>query len=168
MKKDKLETWFENNREEFEDKSPSKNLWRNIQFKMGWNNRNNSELSNFMWKAAAILFFGISCYLYGAHQYEPISQSQKEEFKNVEAYYLNEIKNKTNLIIKLSGTEALPNPATDLDLRRMDAMYQVLKDEYQQNPSQKIREAMMLNLLIRTDILNDEIIQVENPTTQSM
>jgi hypothetical protein len=40
-------------------------------------------------------------------------------------------------------------------------MYQVLKEEMKTRPSQKVKDALVLNLLIRIDLLNKQLHKIE-------
>ena len=57
-----------------------------------------------------------------------------------------------------------------VDLQRLDAMYEVLKQELKKNPSKELKDALTLNLLIRIDLLNNQLQAVEelNDEKESM
>jgi hypothetical protein len=40
-------------------------------------------------------------------------------------------------------------------------MYQVLKEEMKIHPSQKVKDALVLNLLVQIDLLNQELHKIE-------
>ena len=52
------------------------------------------------------------------------------------------------------------------DLQNLDAMYEVLKDELKTNPSKKVVDALLLNLVVRIDILNKELAQLDDNTAK--
>ncbi|MDX1628888.1 MAG: hypothetical protein R3345_09335, partial [Fulvivirga sp.] len=49
------------------------------------------------------------------------------------------------------------NREYELDLQKLDAMYEVLKEEFDKNPSKAVVDALILNLLVRIDILNKQL-----------
>ena len=48
------------------------------------------------------------------------------------------------------------------DFQKLDAMYQVLREEMKNHPSEKVKDALVLNLLIRIDLLNQQIKKLED------
>jgi hypothetical protein len=40
-------------------------------------------------------------------------------------------------------------------------MYHVLKEEMKSHPSQKVKDALVLNLLVRIDLLNQQLHKIE-------
>ena len=45
-------------------------------------------------------------------------------------------------------------------------MYQVLKEEMKIHPGQKVKDALVLNLLIRIDLLNQQLHKIEKGAEQ--
>jgi hypothetical protein len=78
------------------------------------------------------------------------------EFTDVESFYVREIADKIDLIEDVSGGENGLNGYTH-DFRQLEAMYEVLKDEMRVRPSKKVKDALILNLLIRIDLLNKQL-----------
>ena len=163
MKEDKLEKTILENRQFFDDKDPNQNVWNNIKFQIGI--RKSSY--HWIWKAAAIVFFSTSAFLLverNPGETSPITQN--EQFSETELYYLGEIDQKTELISQLSDRTILGEEA-ERDLHRLDAMYQVLKEEFDKNPSKEVKDALVLNLILRIDILNDELEKVDTSVEDS-
>ena len=48
------------------------------------------------------------------------------------------------------------------DFQKLDAMYQVLREEMKNHPSEKVKDALVLNLLVRIDLLNQQIKKLED------
>ncbi|HEY8512429.1 MAG TPA: hypothetical protein VIL31_10755, partial [Cyclobacteriaceae bacterium] len=48
------------------------------------------------------------------------------------------------------------------DLYQLEAMYLVLKEEMERNPSAKVRDALVLNLLVRIDLLTQQLQKLDN------
>jgi hypothetical protein len=78
-------------------------------------------------------------------------------FNDVEAFYIKEIETKQSLIIQFVAD----NPEVDKDLLgeidQLDSTYQMLKSNVELGQSEKIIDAMVLNLQMRIDILNQQL-----------
>ena len=77
------------------------------------------------------------------------------DFQDVESFYVNEISDKVSLINGFENNEGL-NGFTH-NFQQLDAMYMVLKEEMKNSPSTKVKEALVLNLLIQIDLLNKQL-----------
>ena len=51
------------------------------------------------------------------------------------------------------------------NLKKLEAMYLVLKDEMKRKPSQDVRDALVLNLLVRIDLINQQLNKLDKPET---
>ena len=49
------------------------------------------------------------------------------------------------------------------NLKKLEAMYLVLKDEMKRRPSQDVRDALVLNLLVRIDLINQQLNKLDKP-----
>ena len=83
-----------------------------------------------------------------------------QEFSDVEAFYVQQISNKVQMIDQINGNEGL-NGFTH-DFRQLEAMYLVLKEEMKTRPSKKVKDALVLNLLVRINLLNKHLKQLED------
>ncbi|MDH5604275.1 MAG: hypothetical protein OEY51_10055 [Cyclobacteriaceae bacterium] len=159
-KDDPLERFVLENRGEFDVEKPSSKGWENIQQRLP----KTPATYSYLWKVASILFFGLSVF-FALDKYGPSFQenttARKDEFKKVELYYMQELDQKMTLIKNVSGKNFMLNPGSEQDLQKLDAMYLVLKEEFQANPSSRVMDALLLNLLIRVDILNNELYDAE-------
>ncbi len=54
------------------------------------------------------------------------------------------------------------NASFTQDLEKLDAMYQVLREQMKSHPSEKIKDALILNMLVRIDLLNQQIENLED------
>ena len=159
--KDQLDDFVRQNRGYFDDREPSEKVWRNIEasmkFKSGglWN-------SLIVWRAAAIVFMILSAYLLVPKNVftSQTSQVAANEFRDVEAYYFQQISEKVELIDGFKKSEGL-NGYTQ-DFKQLEAMYMILKEEMRTRPSQKVKDALVLNLLVRINLLNQQLQKLEN------
>ncbi|MBL7832700.1 MAG: hypothetical protein JNK18_02035 [Cyclobacteriaceae bacterium] len=157
--KDQLEDFIRQNRAAFDAKEPSDKNWDRIQKKLF----GSTSLWNTVgvWRAAAIVLLGACVYLA-----IPKIQDRKEsamvlsEFKDIETFYISQIANKVEQIEDYRGEEEGLNGFTH-DFAQLEAMYQVLKEEMRVHPSQKVKDALVLNLLVRIDLLNQQLHKIE-------
>lgn len=160
MKKDQLENFIRNNRESFDDREPSEKVWTGIESALTftgnawWN-------SLTLWRAAAVIFMALSVYLL-IPQNNTFRQNDvaMKEFTDVESFYIKQISEKIELIDEFQRNEGL-NGFTQ-DFQQLEAMYLVLKEEMKNRPSQKVKDALVLNLLVRIDLLNQQLHKLEN------
>lgn len=158
--KDQLEDFIRQNKNAFDDKEPSERNWSRISAQVFgkvslWN-------SVSVWRAAAVLLLGVCVYLaLPAFKNQQENKVALNEFKEIESFYISQISEKVNQIEDQRGHEAGLNGFTH-DFQQLDAMYQVLKEEMKVHPSQKVKDALVLNLLIRIDLLNQQLHKIES------
>jgi hypothetical protein len=158
--KDQLDDFIHQNRNAFDDKEPSEKVWSNIK---GWLPHSRPSLWNsvMLWRAAAIIFMVLSVYLLIPKNSNTAPQAEiaMKEFNDVETFYIQQISEKTDLIDEFQRHEGL-NGFTQ-DFQQLEAMYMVLKEEMKNRPSQKVKDALVLNLLVRIDLLNQQLHKLE-------
>jgi hypothetical protein len=81
------------------------------------------------------------------------------EFTDVEKFYVQQIAEKVRMINEFQHHEGL-NGFTH-DFKQLEAMYMVLKEEMKADPSLKVKDALVLNLLVRIDLLNQQLHKLE-------
>jgi hypothetical protein len=155
--KDQLEDFIRQNKAAFDDQEPSEKNWRKISSTLFTKSSLWNSVS--VWRAAAVILLGICTYLA-----VPQLQNRKEnamalsELRDIESFYISQISNKVNQIEDYRG-EGL-NGLTH-DFQQLEAMYQVLKEEMKAHPSQKVKDALVLNLLVQIDLLNQQLHKIE-------
>jgi hypothetical protein len=157
---DKLEDFIRSNRNEFDDKEPPEGAWENIRKTLPGSS--SPWYDNLMlWRAAAVIFMVLSLYLLipKSTQTTDSSKLAVTEFNDVEAFYTMEISEKVALIEEISGPET--NDELTQDFQQLEAMYNVLKEEWKARPSKKVKEALVLNLLVRINLLNQQLHRLE-------
>jgi hypothetical protein len=91
---------------------------------------------------------------------QPIVQREElQEFRAVEEFYVQQIADKVELIYDYESREGF-NGFTN-DFHQLEAMYMVLKEEMKARPSSKVKDALVLNLLVRIDLLNQQLHKLE-------
>jgi hypothetical protein len=166
--KDSLKEFIDKNREGFDDKNPKEGAWNVISENLPQMKQVSLWNSVMVWRAAAILFMGLSVFLLmnsanekAESASEKISDRQLQgEFQDVESFYTDEIAKKVALIDDFGGS--FVSDEFTQDFEKLDAMYQVLRDQLKTNPSEKVRDALILNILVRIDLLNQQIKRLED------
>jgi len=159
--KDQLDDFIRKNREGFDDKEPSEKVWRNIESSMKFNTPNNRGNGFVWWRAAAIFFMALSAYLLVPKQVikSQTSELVASEFSDVEEFYVKQISEKVELIDGFQKNEGL-NGFTQ-DFKQLEAMYMILKEEMKSSPSEKVKDALVLNLLVRINLLNQQLYKLD-------
>jgi len=159
--KDSLKKFIDEHRQEFDQREPSSHSWARIKSQLPgkqsmWNNV-------IVWRVAAMLFLGLSIYLFSARTLNvPTRESARlqGEFSDLENFYVEQIAEKVELISDIQ--EFSNDEKFAQDLEKLEAMYQVLREQMKTQPSEKIKDALILNLLVRIDLLNQQIKNLED------
>jgi hypothetical protein len=156
-----LEDFIRKNRQDFDEKEPSDKIWKKIEASLGFHSKNWWNAVG-VWRAAAVVFMMLSAYLLipkTATQQPKASDLAASEFKDVEEFYFQQISEKVELIDDFPRNEGL-NGFTQ-DFKQLDAMYMILKEEMKSRPSEKVKDALVLNLLIRINLLNQQLSKLD-------
>jgi hypothetical protein len=161
--KDSLKNFIRKHRDEFDDKQPGDRVWSKIENHLP--GRRLTLWSNVrVWRAAAVLFLTLSVYLMMSRTgNQSISAERAQlqiEFSDLENFYNEQISDKIELISTIQ--EFNNEEAFTQDLEKLDAMYQVLREQMKAHPSEKIKDALILNMLVRIDLLNQQIKNLED------
>jgi hypothetical protein len=155
-----MKEFFKKHRDEFDTREPSDRVWSEIERAMfktpGKRRIFISEIT--VWRAAAVLFFGLSSYLFISNQYG--GRKLQGELSDIESFYGHQIAEKVAFIDKLDN--GYEDDQFTQDAQKLDAMYEVLREEMRTNPSKKVKDALILNMLIRIDLLNQQIKRLED------
>ena len=159
--KDHLEEFIRKNRSSFDDKEPSNKTWTNIEASLNFSSKGVWH-SVALWRAAAIIFMMLSAYLIISKTTSTKQGSEiaAKEFNDVEAFYFQQISEKVALIDGFQKNEGL-NGFTQ-DFKQLEAMYMVLKEQMNISPSEKVKDALVLNLLVRINLLNQQLSKLDN------
>lgn len=167
--KDNLEQLVRDNRAAFDDKEPGKKVWDKIARRL--DNKNSYE---WIWKAAAVVFFlstvGLGVFQYKSNSSVNFTAQQEQintEFQSIENFYIEMISEKKSMIYDFEADNQIIDQTFEQDLQKLDAMYQVLKEELKANPSKQVVDALILNLLVRIDILNAQLQELDEADTES-
>lgn len=159
--KDPLKDFIDTNREAFDTRVPSEKVWNGIERDLS---KTSVWSSVTFWRAAALIMFGVSGWLFFT-QKPADNLTQKEtaqlqgEFNSLEKYYTDQITEKVEWISDSRETFAEDKFAQDF--KKLDAMYQVLREQMKENPTEQVKDALVLNMLVRIDLLNQQIQRLE-------
>lgn len=161
---DPLKNFIESHRQEFDDKQPAGSVWSKILSRLPIGGKGNYSITMQVWRAAAVLFFGLSVYLIIArNDGQPIGRDRanlQKEFTALENFYSEQIADKIELIRTIQAQHEERD--FEQDIEKLDAMYQVLREQMRAHPSEKIKDALILNMLVRIDLLNQQIQNLED------
>ncbi|MEQ9300043.1 MAG: hypothetical protein RIF33_15835 [Cyclobacteriaceae bacterium] len=165
----KLEEFIRNHRDELDASPAEDRMWNAIESDL---KQETEEVSQpvrkvdytIYWKVAAILLLALSSVLgyYNWQSSEVDSALANPEFASAETYY-NDLIGRKKEEIRLY---AVSNPELESsflgDIEALDQMYDELKRQAQNTGGQEIVfDAMIQNLQLRIDILNQQIIVLE-------
>ncbi len=160
---DKIEKYIKDHRSSFDDQHPSETLWLRINSQL---DRGGKEIPLFRhaWKAAAIILFTMVIWLLfdRQNQIEQLNLSQIETtggiaFNEVENYYVAQIELKQREISRFIAVNPEVDEQLMIDINKLDSTYQQLKKKLIQGPNEKIIDAMVINLQIRIELLNQQL-----------
>src|SRR5262249_887621 len=117
-------------------------------------------------RAAALILFGLSAYLLTTRNYAHPNKQEIAEiqgFNDLETYYSSQISEKLDMVHRYQSTTGLTEDEITQNLKKLEAMYLVLKDEMKRRPSQDVRDALVLNLLVRIDLINQQLNKLDKP-----
>jgi hypothetical protein len=161
--KDSLENFIRQNKAAFDDKEPSEKIWLTITSRLF--TRQSLWNSLVLWRAAAVVLLGLCVYLMLPRLSETRTKTiSMNEFKDIESFYISQISEKVDMLKAYQENDSGLNGFTN-DFQQLEAMYQVLKEEMKSRPSQKVKDALVLNLLIRIDLLNKQLHKIEKEET---
>ncbi len=128
------------------------------------------------WKAAAVFFFATSVYLFfqtSVDSRPEISSANvpvvaHEGFSEVEMYYTGLITETQEQIDRHAAQGDAMGVEFKEDLKKMEAMYLVLKEEMNQNASEKVVEAVILNMILRIDMLNEQLKMLQKKQKETL
>ena len=155
-----LKNFIDENRSSFDNREPGENVWQRIRASLPQSLSRQLWNSAAVWRAAAVVLLGLSVFLLANRQPRvertEVAKSQAE-FADLESFYSRQIAEKVQLI----GSYDRDDEQFTQDFQKLDAMYQVLREEMKNHPGEKVKDALVLNLLIRIDLLNQQINKLE-------
>ena len=170
MKTDKLESFVNDNRHEFDDFEPSDKVWEAISRRLDQEAPKQSK--KYLWmKIAAVLVMGLvasGIIIYQSYQkgqQTAIAQQvdpEVQELMEAEAYYAQEVTGKMAEIQKCYEVNPELKVEIENDLNELENMYRMLKNDLKDNISNKeVIEAMIENNRNRVKLVDEVLEQIE-------
>ncbi len=161
---DKLEQYIQANRDAFDSEVPGSHLWEGIAKILSHKIATTRRKTDFswMWKAAAIIFFGLSGYLF-IRDINPGTgmanngSVEYREFQNAENYYNSMIYLKQQELQEYIDKNSPFYEEFKMDVLELDSIYTTLKIEFDHNNDDLIMEAMVRNLQLRIEIMDRQL-----------
>ncbi len=161
---DKLEKYIKTHRSEMDDKIPGDDLWSKVEKDLFPKKRVKSmTLPNTYWKAAAVLLLLVTSWLVYEkvnHGFQDVSSPEivagSKELMEAETFYTTLIHQKRSEIDQWNNKFGYGNEFKN-EIDALDSMYVVLKNEMRNGNKEEMADAMILNLQIRVEILNQQI-----------
>jgi len=175
---DFLEKYILEHRQEFDSVDPPPEVLDNIISEVSLKKGVKIKPSwSWMWRAAAVLFFGISTYLFFQKESKEVTQNginetwelQMADFVNTERYYNSMIQVKRQELLGFIDKGSPYYTDFKKDIGELDSMYTILKKEYDYNNHDLVLDAMINNLQLRIEIMDKQLqiiqqVQNENQT----
>lgn len=170
MKTDRLESFVNENRHEFDSMEPSDQAWEAISRRL--DQQPKTRQNKFVWMkiaAAVIVIMMIPALVYflnisGAGQSANSGQQmdpEVQELMEAEAYYAQQVSGKLAEIQKCYKVYPELKVEIEDDLNELDTMYRSLKADLQENVSNKeVIEAMIENNRNRMKLVDDVLEQI--------
>ncbi|MCX8491003.1 MAG: hypothetical protein ORN54_08045 [Cyclobacteriaceae bacterium] len=163
--KDSLKEFVSQNRDGFDSQVPPNGVWQQIERHLPtksvtlWN-------SVVVWRAAAIFLFGVAVVaIFSSRDFKNDRGNRAKlqgEFIDLESYYSSQITEKKLLVNQFQLDTGLTEDEVTQNLQKLEAMYQVLKLEMEERPSEDVKDALVLNLIVRIDLLNQQLHKLDS------
>jgi hypothetical protein len=155
----KLDDFIRAHRDDFDSREPSDRVWHKVEHRLFRHNTGWNSLQ--IWRVAAILLFGCCTFLLGSRwSATRPTIGQARELVELQQFYSDEIAKKVALISTFENR--LDEDQFSQELRKLEAMYQVLEEQMKRKPSAEVKDALVLNMLVRIDLLNQQIKKLED------
>lgn len=166
-KKDKLADFMRENRELFDDRAPSPELWDNISRQLNTGSRKRRSLAvNWLSGAAAALVLTLlvpTVWYFTNDGLQSYDTSLSGEIFEITNYYETQIEEKIQLVSTLSANEPSIRTELDADLERLDQVLAELKEDLKDGvANREVISAMIQNYRMKLSILEQVLEYVDN------
>ncbi|WP_319482554.1 hypothetical protein [uncultured Draconibacterium sp.] len=167
MEKNRLEEFIKTNREEFDFRTPSPEVWNKIE--AATKTTKVVPLRHYFIRAAAVavILIATGVVLWQSNLNSPTRLAENAdpelmELIEAEAYYSSQVNQKLKEIQKCYYTFPELKHEVETDLNELEGMYQMLKNDLEENISNKsVIEAMIENNRYRLELCDDVLNQVK-------
>ncbi len=164
-----IKEFIDKNRGGFDVQLPPQEAWQKIERALPQAAKQAFWNSVSFWRMAAAILLGLSAYLFVAKDYSRPNKKEMAElqgFSDLELYYSGQINEKMDLVHRYQIQTGLMEDEVTQNLKKLEAMYLVLKNQMKRRPTQVVRDALVLNLLVRIDLINQQLNKLDKPETQ--
>lgn len=169
MKPDRLESFVNENRHEFDRMEPSDKIWDTISIRM--NEQPKKQIRKLTWMkvasvVAVVLLGSALVYQSNVLNMKPTANAVKvdpevQDLMDAEAYYAQEVSGKLAEIQKCYKVHPELKSEIESDLNELETMYISLKNDLKENMSNKeVIEAMIENNRYRMKLVDDVLEQI--------
>ena len=167
MKTDRLEDFIKTNREEFDFREPSPDIWNNIAAKH--KKTKVVKMRSYIIRVAAVITIAVvtTAILYQTNRFgsglaNKNMDPEIRELIEAEAFYAHQVNSKLKEIRKCYYTFPELKEEVESDLNELENMYKVLKTDLKDNVSNKaVIEAMIENNRYRLKLVDDVLEQIK-------
>jgi hypothetical protein len=166
----RLEDFIQNNREEFDEIEPRANLWNRIenelpqQFEEQKHDKKTFSLG-FVLRVAAIviMIMGVSFFAYLRHEKQTVNLAAiNPEYAKQQVHYASLIASKRTELKTIAKSDPQLYSEFSAEIAKMDSTYKKLNNDLATSPDQeKVLHAMIRNLQIQTEVLNQQLNVIE-------
>ncbi|HYQ58306.1 MAG TPA: hypothetical protein VEP89_13275 [Draconibacterium sp.] len=166
MEKDRLEEFVKANRDEFDFKAPSPEVWDNIE--AATKKPKVVALKQYFMRAAAVVVVliatGVGLWQYSLNTPGKFAENADPELMELieaEAFYSHQVNKKMKEIKNCNYTNPEIQNEIETDLNELESMYQLLKNDLEENISNKsVIEAMIENNRYRLQLCENVLDQI--------
>ena len=171
---DKLEKFIHENRSDFDDRQPPKDLWNAIDQQLDQNKKNTARVIP-LWRyvraaAAAVILIGTGVFIGKNMNSEPTPSVAIEEvypeYFEAEQFYKKEINTKVAQLASFDHDASINE-----DLKQLDQIYEELKKELSQTPKdqqEKVINAMITNYRTKLSILERVLDRIQSTNQENL
>lgn len=157
---DKLEKFIKERREQFDAAEPRPDLWIDIANEINDVHKQKSLTRSFtLWRAAAVLLLLVTSWLVVDKVMQKPAPAEiylSQDLQDAEAFYFSLITQKQKEVIKMSEGLNIGNAFAN-EINKLDSAYNVLKNNLRNGSQEDLADAMILNLQLRIEILNQQL-----------
>jgi len=159
-----LEEFIKSHRAEFDQKEPREKLWNRIESDLD----GSTPQFGWIWKAAAVVLLVACSYLIWERgqiqtpdEIVTVDLLVDPEFVETELYYTQLIAEQRRLVEQFDLNDPELKESFRQDLASLDTAYQQLQLEYVETSNEMVLEAMIDNLQLRMELLNQQLLILE-------
>ncbi|MFC2126552.1 hypothetical protein ACFLU5_17315 [Bacteroidota bacterium] len=166
---DKLEKFITKHRERFDNREPDNMIWKKIEGNLDKHNKHKWLTGGILWKAASVVLLITVIWLLADRNGKmsvidqvTLQESADFDLSEVEKYYTSIIQARQEQIRDYINEYPELDQRFLNDLNRLDENYEKLKMDLEIGYNEKILNAMIVNLQMQIEVLNQQLEIIEN------